>query len=52
MVIVSHSIGFLEGLADNLLYMEQGEVVEQGLAEQLLNSPQDPRTKDFMAQAK
>jgi len=51
MVIVSHSIGFLEGLADNLLYMEQGEVVEQGAAEQLLNSPQDPRTKDFMAQA-
>src|SRR6185295_7988551 len=26
MVIVSHSIGFLDGLADNLLYMEQGEV--------------------------
>src|ERR1051326_6010328 len=52
MVIVSHSIGFLEGLADNLLYLEQGEVVEQGTAEQLLNSPQDPRTKDFMAQAK
>ena len=51
MVIVSHSIGFLEGLADNLLYMEQGEVVEQGAAEQLLNSPQDPRTKDFIAQA-
>jgi ABC-type polar amino acid transport system ATPase subunit len=52
MVIVSHSIGFLEGLVDNLLYMEQGEVVEQGLADQLLNSPQDPRTKDFVAQAK
>ena len=52
MVIVSHSIGFLEGLADNLLYMEQGEVVEQGAAERLLNSPQDPRTKDFVAQAK
>jgi len=52
MVIVSHSIGFLEGLADHLLYMEQGEVVEQGTAEQLLNSPQDPRTKDFVAQAK
>ncbi|HXT64637.1 MAG TPA: amino acid ABC transporter ATP-binding protein [Pyrinomonadaceae bacterium] len=52
MVIVSHSIGFLEGLADDLLYMEQGEIVEQGPAEQLLNSPSDPRTKDFMAQAK
>ena len=52
MVIVSHSIGFLEGLADHLLYMEQGEIVEQGPAEQILNSPSDPRTKDFVAQAK
>lgn len=52
MVIVSHSIGFLEGLADNLLYMEQGEVVESGEANQLLNAPRDPRTKDFVEQAK
>ncbi len=51
MVIVSHSIGFLEGLADQLLYMEGGEVVEQGDTETLLNSPQDPRTKDFVQQA-
>jgi len=52
MVIVSHSIGFLDGLADQLLYMEGGEVVEYGPAGQLLNSPTDPRTKDFIAQAK
>jgi ABC-type polar amino acid transport system ATPase subunit len=51
MVIVSHSIGFLTGLADNLLYLEQGEVVEQGSAEELLNQPRDPRTKDFIDQA-
>src|SRR6266404_7052790 len=43
MVIVSHAISFLEGLADKLLYMEGGEVVECGEAETLLNSPQDPR---------
>ena len=52
MVIVSHSIGFLDGLADQMLYMEGGEVVECGPAEQVLNSPTDPRTKDFIAQAK
>src|SRR5258705_188138 len=51
MVIISHSIGFLDGLADTLLYMEGGEVVEQGPAKYLLNSPKDPRTKDFIAQA-
>lgn len=52
MVIVSHSIGFLEGLADQLLYMEGGEVVECGDAHEILNSPRDPRTKDFVEQAK
>jgi ABC-type polar amino acid transport system ATPase subunit len=52
MVIVSHSIGFLEGLADQLVYMEGGEIVEAGATDDLLNSPQDPRTKDFMAQAR
>jgi ABC-type polar amino acid transport system ATPase subunit len=52
MVIVSHSIGFLEGLADQLLYMEGGEVVEFGDADQVLNSPCDPRAKDFVEQAK
>ena len=52
LVIVSHSIGFLEGLADQLLYMEGGEVVECGETNQLLNSPSDPRTKDFVEQAK
>jgi ABC-type polar amino acid transport system ATPase subunit len=51
MVIVSHSIHFLEGLADQLLYMEGGEVVESGAADQLLNSPKEARTKDFLMQA-
>ncbi len=50
-VIVTHAIGFLVGLADYLLYMEGGEIVEQGEAERILNSPSDPRTKDFVQQA-
>jgi ABC-type polar amino acid transport system ATPase subunit len=52
MVIVSHSIGFLVGLADNLLYMEGGQVIEYGETNTVLNSPQDPRTREFVAQAK
>jgi len=51
MVVVSHSIRFLEGLADQLLYMEAGEVVEFGATDRILNSPKDPRTKDFVQQA-
>jgi len=51
MVIVSHSIHFLDGLADQLLYIEAGEVVESGATDQLLNSPKEARTKDFLTQA-
>ena len=50
-VIVSHAIGFLIGLADYLLYMEAGEIVEKGETEKLLNEPVDPRTRDFVQQA-
>jgi ABC-type polar amino acid transport system ATPase subunit len=52
MVIVSHSIRFLEGLADNLLYLESGEVIEYGETSAILNSPSDPRTNDFVQQSK
>jgi polar amino acid transport system ATP-binding protein len=52
LVVVSHSINFITGLADQLLYMEGGEVVEFGDATQLLNSPREPRTRDFLQQAR
>ncbi|MDQ3817282.1 MAG: amino acid ABC transporter ATP-binding protein [Acidobacteriota bacterium] len=51
MIIVSHSIKFLEGLADYLLYMEGGEAVEFGESDRILNAPADPRTREFIQQA-
>jgi len=51
MIIISHSIGFLGGVSDNLLYMEGGLVVEHGPTDQVLYSPKDPRVRDFVAQA-
>ena len=51
MLIISHSMNFLSGVADDILFMEGGEVVEHGPTEQILNSPKDPRTKDFLEQA-
>jgi len=51
MLIISHSMNFLSGVADNILFMENGEVVEHGPTDQLLNSPKDARTKDFLEQA-
>jgi ABC-type polar amino acid transport system ATPase subunit len=51
MIIISHSMGFLGGVSDNILFMENGVAVEHGPTEEILNSPKDPRTKDFLEQA-
>jgi len=49
MIIISHSMGFLGGVADSILFMEGGYAVEHGPTEEVLKSPQDPRTKDFLS---
>jgi ABC-type polar amino acid transport system ATPase subunit len=51
MIIISHSMGFLGGVSDNILFMEGGVAVEYGPTDEVLKSPQDPRTKDFLKQA-
>lgn len=51
MVIVSHSLNFLAGAADYMLYLESGEIVEQGPTKELLEAPKDPRTKEFIRHA-
>jgi polar amino acid transport system ATP-binding protein len=51
MIIISHLIGFLAGVADNLVFMEGGVVVEQGPTEEVLKSPKDDRTRDFLSSA-
>ena len=50
MIIISHSMGFLGGVADSILFMDGGLVVEHGPAEQVLNSPKDNRTREFLEQ--
>jgi ABC-type polar amino acid transport system ATPase subunit len=52
MVVVTHSISFIEGLADDLLYMEAGEAVEYNRAEVLLTNAQNPRTREFLSHAR
>ena len=51
MIIISHSMGFLSGVSDHILFMEGGLVVEHGPTQQLLNQPHDERTKEFVMQA-
>ena len=49
MIIISHSMGFLGGVADHILFMEGGLVVEHGPTAEVMNSPKDGRTKDFLS---
>jgi ABC-type polar amino acid transport system ATPase subunit len=49
MIIISHSMGFLAGVADHILFMDGGLVVEHGPTEEVMNAPKDQRTKDFLS---
>jgi ABC-type polar amino acid transport system ATPase subunit len=49
--IISHSIGFLAGVADSVLFLDGGQVVEHGPTSEVLNSPKDSRTRDFLSTA-
>ena len=51
MIIISHSMGFLSAVADHILFMDGGLVVEHGPSERVFKSPQDARTKEFLEQA-
>jgi len=49
MVIVTHEIGFAREVADRVVFMEAGRIVEAGTPEQLFNTPSHPRTAEFLA---
>jgi putative phosphonate transport system ATP-binding protein len=48
MVIVSHDLGVIRTLADRVIVMRNGRVVEQGLTDQILEDPQDPYTQQLV----
>ena len=49
MVIVTHEMGFAREVADRVLFIDQGIVMEQGTPQQMFNAPQNDRTKDFLS---
>ncbi|WP_019997320.1 amino acid ABC transporter permease/ATP-binding protein [Aureimonas ureilytica] len=49
LVIVTHEIGFAREVADRVVFMDGGEVLEVGPPAQVLGAPQHPRTRDFLA---
>jgi polar amino acid transport system ATP-binding protein len=48
MIVVTHEMHFAREAADRVVFMEEGRIVEDGPPDQVLNNPQDPRTKQFM----
>ena len=49
MIIVTHEMHFARDVADRILFMDGGVVVEEGPARQLIDHPQEERTKQFLA---
>ncbi len=52
MIIVTHEIGFAREVADNIVFMDEGTVIEEGPPAQVLTSPREARTKDFLAKVR
>jgi len=48
MVVVTHEMGFAREVADRVLFMDEGVIVEEGTPEQIFSNPQNARTKDFL----
>ena len=49
MVIVTHEMGFAREVADRILFMDGGKIVEQGPPSEIFDNPQHPRLKDFLS---
>ncbi|AUG80088.1 arginine ABC transporter ATP-binding protein [Kitasatospora sp. MMS16-BH015] len=49
LVIVTHEIGFAREVADRVVFLDGGRVLEQGPPAQVLDHPQHPRTREFLA---
>ena len=48
MVLATHEMGFAKQVADEVCYLEAGQIVERGNAAQIIEEPQDKRTRDFL----
>jgi polar amino acid transport system ATP-binding protein len=49
MIIVTHEMGFAREVADEVVFMDGGVIVEQGPPDQVLDRPQQERTREFLA---
>jgi general L-amino acid transport system ATP-binding protein len=50
MLVVTHEMGFAQAVADRVIFMDRGEIVEQNEPKAFFNNPQNERTKTFLGQ--
>ena len=48
MVVVTHEMGFARQVADRIVFMEDGRIIEEGTPEHFFTSPDSPRVKEFL----
>lgn len=48
MLVVTHEMGFAANVADRVIFMDEGMIVEQGSPNEVLKNPQNPRTQKFL----
>ncbi|MFX1822283.1 amino acid ABC transporter ATP-binding protein [Pseudarthrobacter sp. CC4] len=49
LIIVTHEMGFARDVADTVVFMDQGQIVEQGSPQEIFTNPQEPRTRSFFS---
>lgn len=49
MVVVTHEMGFAREVAHRVLFMDEGEILEEGTPKQIFSSPQNERTRQFLS---
>jgi general L-amino acid transport system ATP-binding protein len=50
MLVVTHEMGFAKSVADRVMFMDYGEIVEQNTPQEFFDNPQHERTKLFLSQ--
>ena len=49
MVVVTHEMGFAREVGDRIIFMDNGNIVEQGTPDEIFSNPKNPRTIDFLS---
>ena len=49
MIVVTHEMGFVRQVADRVIFMDEGRIVEQGQPADLFEAPTHPRTRSFLS---